>query len=303
MTTKINIKPWIVLARPETLLLSFSGITMGGAIAYTQDCFSWGILFLTALTAMLLQILSNIANDLGDFAKGTDNDDRLGGHRPLQRGDLSVKIVKKVMIIVASLSLITGILLIHKALIDEPLSFIIFVIIGVLCVVAAIKYTIGEKNMAYSGLGDIAVFIFFGLVSVVGSYYLHSLVLEWSILLPATTVGLLSTGVLNLNNMRDIENDSRFDKMTLPVSMGLKKSKIYHSVLVIGAILCIVLYLIIRSYTLLQIAVTTPAIGLIMLHLFRTIRIKNPANFDPELQYLSLTTMLLSILMFVTAIC
>jgi len=239
----IKIKAWLKAFRLRTLPLSLSSIILAGFLAASQDKFRVEILCLAILCTLFLQILSNLANDLGDSISGADNKHRIGPKRSVQAGEISRKEMKYMLYIFTTLSLITGIILIYFAL--QYISFkacISIFIIGLLAIAAAINYTIGKKPYGYSGYGDISVFIFFGLVGVLGTYLLQAGDIKPDIILPATAVGLLSVGVLNLNNMRDIENDKASNKITLVVKIGLQKAKKYHIAILILAMLSAFVY-------------------------------------------------------------
>lgn len=216
-------------ARLRTLPLAIVGIVIGNACAYVAGVFSLEICLLTVSTALLLQILSNFANDYGDFVKGTDNDDRVGPERALQSGAITKSEMQIALGFFTALSLGCGIQLLRVALAEATMAdFMFFLGLGIVSIVAAITYTVGKKAYGYHGLGDVMVFIFFGLVSVVGAYYLQVKEFDYSVFLPAISVGLFSAGVLNMNNTRDIENDKASGKNTLPVRLGKTFAKTYQ---------------------------------------------------------------------------
>lgn len=222
---------WISAARLRTLPLSLSGIILGSLLAAANGSFSYLILGLALLTTVLLQILSNFANDYGDGIKGTDAN-RTGEKRLVASGLIPAGTMKKAVIIFATLAFLTAVILLAVAYLpDYPWIFGIYILLGVLCVWAAIAYTVGKKAYGYRALGDLFVYIFFGLVAVIGTYMLYTKSFAWEILLPASAIGLLSTAVLNLNNMRDIPQDKRAGKRTVAVNLGLFYSKIYHGIL------------------------------------------------------------------------
>src|SRR5690554_3308364 len=234
----MNIQPWIEAARLRTLPLSMSGIVAGSFVAYKQDFWDWRIFALAMLTTLFLQVLSNYANDLGDSHKGADNEGRVGPMRTIQSGKVSQSQMKVAVGITAVLSLLTAIPLIIIGTSEMPASVLwVYVILAILAVVAAITYTVGKKAYGYNGMGDVMVFIFFGLVSVLGVYSLYSKQFDWSLLGMAFGIGLLSIAVLNLNNMRDHENDKLVNKRTIVVSMGFEKAKGYHTLLIVGSLL------------------------------------------------------------------
>ena len=200
---------WIKAFRLRTLPLSLSATVLGSFLGFAGDSFKWGVFIFGSLTTLFLQILSNLANDYGDAVKGTDNEGRLGPLRVTQSGLVSRQQMRWMIGIFAFLSLVSGSLLIWIGLRGgDMLGYAIFFLLGFAAIFAAIKYTIGKKPYGYVGLGDLMVFVFFGIVGVAGTYFLHTNTFHVSILLPASSVGLLSMGVLNLNNMRDHENDA-----------------------------------------------------------------------------------------------
>ena len=308
-------KHWIKAFRLRTLPLSFSNILLGSGLAYLIGTtaitnspnytpqFSWSIFYLTLITTLLLQILSNLANDYGDSKKGADNDGRIGPERSIQSGKISQKAMLTAIIIFSILSLISGILLLITAfggVID--LKFMSFILIGLASIAAAIKYTVGKRAYGYSGLGDIFVFLFFGIVGVIGTFYLQNHQINWFLLLPATAMGCFSVAVLNLNNMRDQENDQKVGKITLAVKLGFEKSKIYHYTLFVVAYFAFILPLIIFSirndYRLMICCL--PIILIHFIHLKKVRSIKDPRDFDPELKKVALSALLFSLLFFVT---
>jgi 1,4-dihydroxy-2-naphthoate polyprenyltransferase len=219
--TKI-MKHWIQAARLRTLPLSVSGIIVGSAYAYHQGFSDWRILVLALATTLGLQILSNFANDYGDGVKGTDAN-RIGEKRMVAAGIITSAQMKKAVLITAAITFVLALLLIYIAFGKENFGLsLIFILLGIGSIGAAIKYTVGKNAYGYSGFGDLFVFLFFGWVSVIGSNFLFTHFIDWKLFLPATAIGMLSVAVLNLNNMRDIENDKMAGKNTLVVKMGLK---------------------------------------------------------------------------------
>ena len=238
---------WLHAARPRTVLLSLSGVMMGGFLAAaTGFCYPIMVV-LAALTAILLQILSNLANDYGDYQKGLDNPDRVGPQRVLQSGALTEPQLRKGILLVALLALFSGgaLLLMAWSHIRWK-ELVVFAVLGLSAVAAALCYTLGKHPYGYRGLGDLFCFLFFGWVAVAGTFYLAANRFDPSVLLPATTMGFLSNAVLNINNMRDYENDKAHGKNTLVVRLGLKKAFIYHVVLILGAFICLSVFLLIQ---------------------------------------------------------
>jgi len=238
-----TVKHYIQAARLRTLPLSVSGIIVGTGIAASESKFNVLVFMLAILTTIGFQVLSNFANDYGDGIKGTD-DERVGERRLIAAGLITPKQMKNAMKITAVITLLLALTLIYIAFGGENfIKSLVFFILGIASIVAAIKYTVGKSAYGYSGLGDVFVFLFFGLLSVVGGYYLytHSLT-NWTIFLPAGAFGILSTAVLNLNNMRDQIQDKKANKNTLVVKLGSQKSKIYHFSLILGALALLVFY-------------------------------------------------------------
>ncbi len=292
-------KAWVQAARLRTLPLSLSGIIVGTALARKQDFFELTIFILALLTTIGFQVTSNFANDYGDGVKGTDAEDRIGPARALQSGLLTKSGLKKGIVLAVGISLLLAIMLIYTAFGNENLNYILlFLALGILSTWAAIRYTMGSQPYGYRGLGDVFVFIFFGLVSVLGSMFLYTKSLDWISALPAVTIGLLCVGVLNLNNLRDIISDQNHGKNTLVVKMGFANGKRYHILLIVFAFVCML------SYTLLE--KTTPLNAFYMLafvpifiHLRKVIRTKEPIELDGELKKLALSTFLLSVLFYI----
>ena len=238
-----KLKTWWKAARPRTVLLSLSGVMMGGFLTASTGFWHPLPLVLAALTAILLQILSNLANDYGDFKKGLDNDERTGPQRVMQSGELTEKQMRHGLIVVGILTLIFG-----GALLLSTWSHIgwkelvIFSALGLAAIAAALLYTLGRHPYGYRGLGDLFCFLFFGWVAVVGTYYLVTSRFEILVMLPASAMGFLSNAVLNINNMRDYENDKSKGKNTLAVKLGLKNAFLYHIFLIVGAFVCLTVF-------------------------------------------------------------
>jgi 1,4-dihydroxy-2-naphthoate octaprenyltransferase len=290
-------KHWIEAARVRTLPLSVSGIIVGSFYAMSQAMFNWNIVFFALLTTLGLQILSNFANDYGDGIKGTDNEDRVGPKRSIQKGTITPFAMKNAMIVMSVVTLIFAGLLIYYAFKESYLLYsFIFFFLGVLAVASAIRYTVGKGAYGYRGYGDVFVFIFFGLVSTFGVYFMFSKQIDWLLLLPATAIGFLSVGVLNLNNMRDEESDRKAGKNTIVVQKGGAWAKQYHYFLIISAMVLVVLFAILNHFHFDQYLFLAAYFPL-MSHLLTVRRNKNPKLLDPELKKLALSTFFLSILL------
>lgn len=295
----MSIKPWIQAARLRTLPLSVSGIIVGSAYAYYQGFSDWRIVVLALLTTLGLQVLSNYANDYGDGVKGTDAN-RIGEKRLVAAGVITAEQMKKAVIITAILTFIIALLLIYIAFGKENFALsLIFILLGIGSIGAAIKYTVGKSAYGYSGFGDLFVFIFFGLVSVVGSNFLFTHFIDWKLFLPATAIGLLSVAVLNLNNMRDIENDKIAGKNTLVVKMGLKWAKKYHEIiLAIGMLSFMVFLMLIKTSLLPVLLINIP----IIMNMNKVNKSEKYEDFDPELKKVALSTFALSLLFWLTLV-
>ena len=276
----------------RTLPLAISSILLGSFLAAADGVFQWNVFLLSIITAILLQILSNLANDYGDSVKGTDNEERIGPQRAVQSGAISAATMKKAVIGAAALSAISGSALLYFATSGLGVKQIfIFILLGVACIFAAIKYTVGKKAYGYLGMGDVFVFVFFGWVAVLGAYFLQTHQMKIELLLPASALGLLCVGVLNLNNMRDRKNDQKSGKMTIAVKLGERNSKIYHSLILLTAMILPIIYTLInfnRAHQFIFV-ITAP---LIIQNLLTVLKNKEPKLLDPLLKRLALTTSL-----------
>lgn len=308
------IKNFIKAARLRTLPLSVSGIIVGAYLGSvdkflfvyeelieTAICvqrtplYQSSIFWLAILTTIGFQVLSNFANDYGDGVKGTD-DHREGEARMVSSGAITPKQMKLAMIITAFITLCVALLLIYVSFGKENFGYsLLFFGLGIASIVAAIKYTVGKSAYGYSGFGDIFVFVFFGLLAVVGTYFLYTKQLNFTIFLPAFTIGLLSTAVLNLNNMRDRVNDEKSGKNTLVVKIGAEFSKYYHYYLIIASFLFALLYVVIKYQSPFQFLFVLAYIPLIK-HLLFVYKNKEESLLDGELKKVALSTFLFSIL-------
>ncbi|GAB4163034.1 MAG: 1,4-dihydroxy-2-naphthoate octaprenyltransferase [Winogradskyella sp.] len=292
-----KIKPWLLAMRLRTLPLSVSGIILGTSFAIYNGRFNWLVLILAILTTISLQILSNLANDYGDGVKGTDNEDRVGPQRAIQSGAITPEEMLDaikfniVMVIILTLSLILAAF--------GPNNFLflmLFVFLGGFSVYAALNYTMGDSPYGYRALGDIFVFVFFGLISTIGSYLLYVHRVDHVVLLPAIILGLLSVGVLNLNNMRDLEADKSVGKITIAVKLGIRKAKRYHYILILGAMLVSIVFSVlyyVEPYNFLYLIAFVPLIQ----HLRKIRLAKQPNDFDRQLKVLALSTFLFAMLL------
>lgn len=292
-----NLSIWISAMRLRTLPLSLSGIIIASCFAAYNGCFQWKICILAVLTTLSFQILSNLANDYGDGVKGTDNEDRIGPERSIQSGEVSPEEMFNAIKINVLISIALSTALIYSAFgVKNFILTLAFFLLGALSMVAAIRYTVGKNAYGYKALGDVFVFIFFGLVSVIGCYVLYAKKIEHIVLLPAITIGLLSAAVLNLNNMRDIASDTKSKKETLAVKLGVNNAKKYHKALIVFAVLLSGLFGVLyytSPYNLIFIVAYVP----LFMHLKKINKITDPKLFDPELKKIALTTFVLAILM------
>ena len=234
---------WWLAARPRTLPLACSSVLLGSGLAASAGQFRWSLFGLCLLTATLLQILSNLANDYGDAVSGADNGERIGPQRAVVSGLITRRQMCVAMALTALAAVVSGLALLGCAFGDQWLQILTFVLLGGAAIVAAITYTVGKTPYGYRGFGDISVFLFFGLLGVLGSYYLFTKTLQWDLLLPATACGLLATAVLNINNVRDIETDAVSGKITLAVRLGRNRAIAYHWVLLGAALLTTIAFL------------------------------------------------------------
>ena len=287
------IKAWLHAARLRTLPLSLSGIIVGTALAALLDVFDGLIFSLALLTTVGFQVLSNFANDLGDSQKGTDNAERVGPARAIQSGQLTAAQMKRGMWVIGLISLVSALLLIRTSVSNLSQNAIYtYVFLAIACIAAAITYTVGKNAYGYRGLGDIMVFIFFGLVSVIGVFGLYGEGFEWLVLFPAISMGAWSTAVLNLNNLRDITNDAKMQKRTMVVQLGFERAKLYHVFLVSSGLATwffTVYLLAFNTYNYWIFGALLPSIGFV-LHLKRVLDNQTPASLDPELKKVALLT-------------
>lgn len=287
-----NARAWVVSLRLRTLPLALASTGMGSFLAAGFRVFNLQICLLTSLTSVLLQILSNLANDYGDYKSGADNAERIGPQRALQSGVISITAMRNAIILVSLLTLVSGCSLLYIAIGGSQNGiFILFFILGLLCIVAAMKYTMGKNPYGYSGFGDVAVFIFFGIIGVGGTFYLHGHYIHPDILLPACSLGFLSAGVLNVNNMRDITSDAASGKKTLVVRLGLDRAKRYHVALITFALISLAHFT--QSHWISGwqwlFLFTVP---LFVLHVIKIVK-SDSAGMDKYLKQLAISTLLL----------
>lgn len=294
-------KDWLRAFRLRTLPLSLSGIIVGSLTALLNGFWNTSVFVLAMTTTLLFQVLSNLANDLGDTLKGADNADRVGPERAVQSGAISVAQMKRAVLITALLSFISAGLLIWQGTKLLSATMVYFYSgLAIACVVAAITYTIGKRAYGYHGLGDVFVFIFFGCVSVIGVYPLFANAFSTDTVLPAITIGALSTAVLNLNNMRDQVNDAAVGKRTLVVNLGFRRAKAYHLSLLAIAAGTWIAFLILKQHW--WGFVSCLPFALLAKHAAFVARNREPRAFDPELKKVALSTFFIAVLYTISVI-
>ena len=294
--TNEKLKMWWETARPKTLPLALASIFTGSALGYwaNPQGFNGLVMALCLLTTILLQVLSNFANDYGDHQKGSDTEERIGPLRGIQKGEISAKELKWGLILMVVASFLSGSFLIGIAY--ENLSDLFaFAGLGILAIVAAITYTVGAKPYGYMGLGDISVLVFFGLLGVGGTYYLQTHSIDSHIILPAIGSGLLASAVLNINNLRDIEQDAKAGKNTLAVRLGAYKGRVYHCILLSVAALCYLAFAVATaiSWTNYLFVLAMP---LLAKHAIFVYRSQQPSELRPMLAQMSMISLLINIL-------
>lgn len=294
--TNEKLKMWWETARPKTLPLALASIFTGSALGYwaNPQGFNRLVMALCLLTTILLQVLSNFANDYGDHQKGSDTEERIGPLRGIQKGAISAKELKWGLILMVVASFLSGSFLIGIAY--ENLSDLLaFAGLGILAIVAAITYTVGAKPYGYMGLGDISVLVFFGLLGVGGTYYLQTHSIDSHIILPAIGSGLLASTVLNINNLRDIEQDAKAGKNTLAVRLGAYKGRVYHCILLSVAALCYLAFAVATaiSWTNYLFVLAMP---LLAKHAIFVYRSQQPSELRPMLAQMSMISLLINIL-------
>lgn len=282
-------KHWVSAFRLRTLPLALSSIMMGGFLAASVHAFQWNIFLLCISTTIFLQILSNLANDYGDSIHGADSADRKGPSRAVQSGKISAHEMKAGIIVFVVLSLISGVSLLFVAFGLNWNAILFFLGLGVLSILAAIAYTVGKRPYGYAGLGDISVFIFFGLIGVMGSLYLFTHTLTWAYVLPAISCGLFSVGVLNINNIRDIESDVKAGKYSIPVRIGREKAVLYHWSLMILGLISTVAFVLLKYVSSFQFLFLISAPAFILIG--KNVQQKPSHELDPYLKFMALSTL------------
>ena len=288
-------KAWISAARPRTLPLALSSIWLGSFLAAFFGTFNWQVVIWASITTIFLQVLSNLANDYGDSIHGADSAERQGPKRAVQAGLITARAMRTGIIVAGALSLASGIYLLYVSVGFVREVFFFFLGLGLLAIAAAVTYTSGSRPYGYAGLGDISVFIFFGLVGVLGTFYLHAQWLRWDLLLPAASSGFFSAGVLNVNNIRDIESDRNAGKRSVPVRLGREKAVLYHAFLLIAGVLASLLFVLLNYQSSWQLLFLL-SVPLFVVNFKAARKYKEAAALDPFLKQLALSTLLFVLL-------
>jgi 1,4-dihydroxy-2-naphthoate octaprenyltransferase len=284
----------IASMRLRTLPLSTGGVLLGILLATADFRVDPWVAVLIVLTTVNLQILSNLSNELGDVLHGTDTEDRKGPQYGLNGGILTIGEMKGLIGLFVALCIVSGTamtLLSFGTLWD--LTSILVLLLGAGAITGAMKYTLGPNPYGYRGLGDVYVFLFFGLVAVLGSYFVASHTLFWRLLLPGAAIGFFSMGVLNVNNIRDMETDAA-NRVTVAIRLGERKAKVYQTVLIVLGWIFMLAYCQLRMFSWWHylFVLTLP---LYVLHL-RGVWTRTGKDLDPMLPLLVMSTFLLCLL-------
>lgn len=283
-------KKWLEAARLMTLPLALASIGMGSFLAAARGNFRWDVFLLCAFTTILLQVLSNLANDYGDAVNGADGSDRVGPMRSVQSGAISKKSMLSAVVLFSILSLVSGVFLLYVAFGGFGIAFWYFIGLGLVAILAAVFYTAGRNPYGYAGFGDLSVLLFFGFMAVMGSSYLFEK--EWVVvqLLPALSVGLFSVGVLNVNNIRDIASDRKAGKMSIPVRIGREKAVRYHVFLIVLGLLSALVYALFTPQNFGHL-IFLASIPLFLKNMKAVAQFKEADQLDPYLKQLAISTL------------
>lgn len=289
-----SVKSWIIAARLRTLPLAFSSILVGISLASNEVEVDYTVAWLTLVTAILLQILSNFANDYGDAVSGVDSEERAGPDRMVQSGEITKKAMRNALIISSILTLISGLLLLRFAFPDSWKLALLFLAVGLTAIAASIKYTVGKNPYGYAGFGDLFVFLFFGIVAVYGTFFLQTKSLDWLTFLPATSLGLFAVGVLNVNNVRDIDSDTLAGKHSIPVRIGWARAGTYHTLLLSLGLLTGILFVLFTFNHPFELGFIL--MSPLLLRNIIAVKTRKGSELDPFLKQMALSTLLYSIL-------
>jgi 1,4-dihydroxy-2-naphthoate octaprenyltransferase len=288
--TESKTKAWIRAFRLRTLPLALACIGLGSFLAAYDKRFNLAVLLLSGLTTLFLQILSNLSNDYGDSVHGADNVERSGPARTVQSGLISAGEMKMAILIFSLLALLSGLSLLIISFDKLGLSFVILLILGLAAIWAAINYTVGKNPYGYAGFGDLFVILFFGILGVMGTYYLHTGHLESSYFLPALACGFLATAVLNINNIRDIESDKKAGKKSIPVRIGRKNAVLYHWFLLLIPFLLVTAFVLMHYRSPIQFLFLI-SLPLIIKNGIAVSKARTSGEIDPFLKQLAMTTL------------
>jgi len=297
-----SLKDWISSARPRTLPLALAATGMGNVLALPSADFKAGVFVLSIVTTLFLQILSNFANDYGDSIHGADGKTREGPSRAVQAGIISAGSMKNAILLFAGLSLVSGLVLLYQSFQSDWGDFLPLLFIGVLAIAAAYFYTNGKKPYGYMALGDASVFLFFGLVAVMATTYLHTKTIALETIFPAIALGFWSTAVLNLNNMRDMKSDQTAGKFTIPLFLGFKKAKVYQTFLVVGGIANLAAFCGIFPKGTQLFLGSIPGLVVMLVALSKSLKTEIPVRLDPYLKPQALGTFLAVLGMFLASL-
>lgn len=230
--------------RLRTLPLSMAGVLLGILLAVADWKVDIWTAVLIVITTVCLQILSNLSNELGDVLNGTDTAERVGPQYGLNSGALSIAEMKVLIGLFVGLCIVFGTLMTWRAFGTLwDMTPILVLMLGAAAIMGAMKYTLGHNPYGYRAKGDLYVFLFFGLVSVLGAYFVctQGVGLHWKLLLPAAGVGCFSVGVLNVNNIRDMKTDA-VNRVTIAIKLGMHRARIYQTVLIVLGWACMAVY-------------------------------------------------------------
>jgi len=291
----VSVKSWISAFRLRTLPLALASIGMGSFLAASRQQFRLDVLLWASLTTIFLQVLSNLANDYGDTVHGADSESRQGPVRAVQSGAISINQIKIAIGVSGALSLLSGLLLLHISVGLGSTVFYVFLAFGLVSIAAAYFYTAGKNPYGYAGLGDISVLLFFGFLGVLGTYFLHTGYFEWLNMLPALSMGLFATAVLNVNNIRDIESDKEAGKKSIPVRIGRKKAVVYHILLLSIGFSAAIGYMLLLPFEYSRLVIL-PAIIPLIINAKAVIQKTNSKALDPYLKQMALTSLVFMLL-------
>ena len=280
--------------RLRTLPLSTAGVLLGILLAVADYHVNIWVAVLIVVTTVCLQILSNLSNELGDVLRGTDTADRQGPQYGLNGGGLTISEMKRLIGLFVVLCIVSGTAMV-KVSYGTLLSMdsVLILLLGAFAIMGAMRYTLGRNPYGYRGLGDVFVFIFFGIVAVMGAYLVSCHTMYWRLLLPASAIGFFSVGVLNVNNIRDMKTDAP-NRVTVAIRLGERRAKIYQTVLIVLGWLSMLAYCQLRIQSIWHylFVLTLP---LFVIHL-RGVWTRHDRALDPMLPLLVISSFLFCLL-------